>query len=420
LLTVYWVKICLNSQLNQSQTQALENRLYTEIPVAGVWGPPGTGKTFVAATEATCAVTELDQRILVCAFQNSTVDQTLRYIVGMLKSRYGWSQDIVRRSVKRIGSVAKVADDIIPHFSTNRTELTTARIVGTTLHSSYVPTGHRTLQPLSFDRIMMDESGQVTPEQAWIPLPLLGNADNARITAYGDDVQLSPISPDLTPEKGVLRYMRTMNNTSVDMLNTTYRLNWPSVEMTSDVFYYGALHAPQEVRNRRLVLDEGTPKGPLSEAVRPENTLVYVGVTGREVEEGLSYDNHQQAMVISDLCSEFLRHGVDPSRISVMAAYRPHVRTINSVLDGTGVGCTTVHRMLGAENDIVILATTRSNSSRDLGFMTQPELLNVATSRQLMKLIIVGDAGETFADGCRTSGRIYNFVASRGRYITMN
>jgi superfamily I DNA and/or RNA helicase len=125
-------------------------------------------------------------------------------------------------------------------------------------------------------------------------------------------------------------------------------------------------------------------------------------------------------MVISDLCSEFLRHGVDPSRISVMAAYRPHVRTINSVLDGTGVGCTTVHRMLGAENDIVILATTRSNSSRDLGFMTQPELLNVATSRQLMKLIIVGDAGETFADGCRTSGRIYNFVASRGRYITMN
>ena len=382
----------MRSQLNQSQTQALENRLHTEIPVAGVWGPPGTGKTFVAGTEATRAMTELDQRILVCAFQNSTVDQTLRYIVEMLKSRYGWSQDIVTRSVKRIGSIPKVADDILPYFSRNRTELATARIVGTTLHSSYVPNGYRILQALSFDRIIMDESGQVTPEQAWIPLPLLSNRDNARITAYGDDVQLSPISPDRTPEKGVLRYMRTMNNTPVDMLNTTYRLNSPSVEMTSNVFYFGALHAPQEVRDRKLVLDEGISNGPLSEAVRPENTLVYVGVTGREVEEGLSYDNHQQAMVIADLCSEFLRHGVDPTRISVMAAYRPHVKTINSVLDGTGVGCTTVHRMLGAENDIVILATTRSNSSRDLGFMNQPELLNVATSRQLMKLIIVGDA----------------------------
>ena len=410
----------MSSQLNQSQTQALTNRLYTEIPVAGVWGPPGTGKTFVAATEATRAVIELDQRILVCAFQNSTVDQTLRYIVEMLKSRYGWSQDIVRRSIKRIGSIAKVAGDLIPHFSTNRNELTTARIVGTTLHSSYVPTGHRVLQQLSFDRIIMDESGQVTPEQAWIPLPLLGNADTARVTAYGDDIQLSPISPDLTPEKGVLRYMRTMNNTSVDMLNTTYRLNWPGIEMTSNVFYFGALRVPQEVRDRRLVLDEDTRNEPMSKAIRPENTLVYVGVSGREVEEGLSYDNHQQAMVIADLCSEFLRHGVDPSRISVIAAYRPHVRTINNVLDGTGIGCTTVHKMLGAENDIIILATTRSNSSRDLGFMTQPELLNVATSRQLMKLIIVGDAAETFAGGCRTSGRIYDFVASHGSLLAIN
>ena len=410
----------MSSQLNQSQTQALTNRLYTEIPVAGVWGPPGTGKTFVAATEATRAVTELDQRILVCAFQNSTVDQTLRYIVEMLKSRYGWSQDIVRRSVKRTGSIAKIAGDIITHFSTNRNELTTARIVGTTLHSSYVPTGHRVLQQLSFDRIIMDESGQVTPEQAWIPLPLLGNADTARVTAYGDDIQLSPISPDLTPEKGVLRYMRTMNNTSVDMLNTTYRLNWPGIEMTSNVFYFGALRVPQEVRDRRLVLDEDTRNEPMSKAIRPENTLVYVGVSGREVEEGLSYDNHQQAMVIADLCSEFLRHGVDPSRISVIAAYRPHVRTINNVLDGTGIGCTTVHKMLGAENDIIILATTRSNSSRDLGFMTQPELLNVATSRQLMKLIIVGDAAETFAGGCRTSGRIYDFVTSHGSLLAIN
>ena len=84
------------------------------------------------------------------------------------------------------------------------------------------------------------------------------------------------------------------------------------------------------------------------------------------------------------------------------------------MLDGTGVVCTTVHRMLGAENEIVILATTRSNSSRDLGFMTQPELLNVATSRQLMKLIIAGDSVKHLLMA-RSSGRIYDFVSSHGR-----
>lgn len=76
--------------------------------------------------------------------------------------------------------------------------------------------------------------------------------------------------------------------------------------------------------------------------------------------------------------------------------------------------------MLDAENDITILASTRSNSSRDLGFMNQPELLNVATSRQLMKLIIVGDTSDTFASVCKISGRIYDFVASCGSKLMLN
>jgi hypothetical protein len=49
--------------------------------------------------------------------------------------------------------------------------------------------------------------------------------------------------------------------------------------------------------------------------------------------------------------SEFLRN--DPSRISVMAAYRPHVKTINSVLHGIEVRCTTVLRMLGTYNNSI-------------------------------------------------------------------
>ena len=56
--------------------------------------------------------------------------------------------------------------------------------------------------------------------------------------------------------------------------------------------------------------------------------------------------------------------------------------------------------MLGGENDVIIFATTRSNYMRDLGFTSQAELLNVATSRHRRKLIIVGDANNTFAEGC--------------------
>ena len=78
--------------------------------------------------------------------------------------------------------------------------------------------------------------------------------------------------------------------------------------------------------------------------------------------------------------------------------------------------------MLGAENDIIIFATTRSNPSRDLGFIIQPELLNVATSRQLMKLVIVGDTKEIFAEGSDTSKKIYRIkrLDNNGNLIKNN
>ena len=205
------------------------------------------------------------------------------------------------------------------------------------------------------------------------------------------------------------------------MLDTTYRLNSPGVDMTSNVFYGGNLGAPQEVKDRRLRLNENIktdqPKY-IREAVASENTLVYVGVKGREIVNGLSCDNPAQAMIVSDLCYELLRLGISPSRISVIAPYGAHVRTLRTTLEGTGIVCKTIHKMLGGENDIVIFATTRSNASRDLGFVNQPELLNVATSRQLMKLIIVGDDGETFSEGSGASKAIHDFIIPKGCMLT--
>jgi superfamily I DNA and/or RNA helicase len=358
---------------------------------------------------------------LVCAFENSTVDQTIQNIIRLLQSRYGWRQDVIARSVKRTGFIAKAALNLHPFITRNRHELAIARIVGTTLHSSYVTTGRMLLQEESFDRIIMDESGQVTARQAWIPLRLLRESHNATISVYGDDLQLTPISPDFVPEKSILRSLRTNNGKRVCMLDTTYRLNSPGVEMTSNIFYHGNLSAPREVKGRRLQIDDENitkiTSEYLREALVPENTLVYIGVRGKEILRGLSCDNPAQSMVIADLCYGLIRLGIDPSTVSVIAPYGAHVRTIRSVINDTGVACNTIHKMLGGENNIVILATTRSNNSRDLGFINQPELLNVATSRQLMKLIVVGDDGETFSEGSNTSRRIYDFIASHGSIL---
>jgi hypothetical protein len=55
--------------------------------------------------------------------------------------------------------------------------------------------------------------------------------------------------------------------------------------------------------DRRLVLDDGGTGGPslhclsnrkLTEAINPENPLVYVGVSGNEIEHSPSYDNQSR------------------------------------------------------------------------------------------------------------------------------
>ena len=121
--------------LNQSQTKALEERLRPwGNPIGGIWGPPGTGKTFVAAYEAIKAILEYGEKVLVCAFENTTVDQTLRNIIAILKSTYGCNKETTKTLVKRIGYRPRIANDIQPFC--NHNELARASIVGTTLHSS--------------------------------------------------------------------------------------------------------------------------------------------------------------------------------------------------------------------------------------------------------------------------------------------
>src|SRR5690242_8432063 len=53
-------------------------------------------------------------------------------------------------------------------------------------------------------------------------------------------------------ETSVLRSLRTKNSRLVHMLDTTYRLNHPGVQMTSDIFYQGNL-APA-YSNKSIVL----------------------------------------------------------------------------------------------------------------------------------------------------------------------
>jgi len=407
----------MESILNRSQLEAVRRRLSTASErVGGVRGPPGTGKTSTLSVEVRDAAIEGGESVLVCAGMNATVDQTLLGINTLLAER-GW----LSSSIRRTGNVSNSSDYIRKNFhAASNEEAKRARVVCTTFYSAFVGTGDPILEPNDFDRLVFDETGQATPEQAWIPLILLDQSPDSKVSVYGDDKQLLPFTPDWVREKGVLGHLSEKNPGAVTQLNESYRLNDNCVDMTSTLFYGGTLDAPTEVRSRRLTFSH-PPAGPYRDILDPDNTLVYVGTSGQEENVGPSYKNTSQAIAVRNITRELLEAGVDPKRIMVMAPYRPQVNAINTALDGTGVTCTTVHKKLGAENDVAIIAATRSNPARTWGIAAYSDFWNVATSRQRMKEIIIGDSGTTFSEGTPLLRQMFRYIERKGvvRHISL-
>ncbi|RAL64195.1 hypothetical protein DID88_002088 [Monilinia fructigena] len=76
----------------------------------------------------------------------------------------------------------------------------------------------------------------------------------------------------------------------------------------------------------------------------------------------------------------------------------------------------TVDNYQGEESDIVLVSMTRSNSRKDIGFMSQPQRLNVLISRARNGLIMIGNS-DTFINsrkGKEIWKRFFDFISAAG------
>lgn len=103
--------------------------------------------------------------------------------------------------------------------------------------------------------------------------------------------------------------------------------------------------------------------------------------------------------VLNDLDSyDLVRAGLMSSGAAKLAKKSIRLATIGE--SNCYVGCRDAHHVTdnyqGEESEIVLVSLTRSNSTRDIGFMFAPERLNVLLSRARDALIMIGN-GETFS-----------------------
>lgn len=269
-----------------------------------------------------------------------------------------------------------------------------------------------------YDWVIVDEAARATPGELAVAIQ-----SGRRVLLVGDHRQLPPlytepvvrrIAADLEwGDRGALTrsdferafesdYGRQVGAT----LRTQYRMAPPIGALVSACFYPVPL---EPGRGAPAPWFDGLP-----ERLRAIVTWVDTSDAGREAYDRAKnpgFDNPFEAREVLDLLRSICTSGnfiqglmadstEDEQPIGVICMYAEQERLLQRLLSeqawATGyrrlIKIDTVDSYQGKENRIIIVSTTRHNSRYEQGFLSSRERINVAISRAMDRLVIVGAA----------------------------
>lgn len=329
--------------------------------------------------------------------------------------------------LNRCLSLIQLSDDLLERMASERANydeflvrsrtLVCGTCVGIGLH-------HLKLAENRFDWVIIDEAARSSPTELAIAMQV-----GRRILLVGDHRQLPPFYED-EHKKAIARQLET-HPTSAEFqhvmrsdferafesaygrlvsatLKTQYRMQPAIGDIVSEVFYQGQLET-----GKRLIpahFDQSP------ECISSVFTWLDTGVLGKkahhqEQQGSTSLINHAEADAIIRMLkniedeAEFSTALVDEMSesqepaIGIICMYGEQKKLIRRKFAEQNwseefkrlVKIDTVDSYQGKENRIVIISLTRSNSDLSPGFLRSPNRINVAISRAMDRLVIVGD-----------------------------
>jgi superfamily I DNA and/or RNA helicase len=240
------------------------------------------------------------------------------------------------------------------------------------------------------DYLFVDEAGQMS-----LAMVLAASRAAKNIILLGDPQQLEqpqkgshPEGADAAALNHILGEHKTMPPDKGLFLGISWRLNPKICEFTSEIYY-----------EKRLTTVDGTEKQVISGSTKFSGSgLFYVPVD----HAGNQSRSKEEVETIEGIVKHLLSGSVhwtdengetkklSPSDILVVAPYNLQVEALINKLPGIEVG--TVDRFQGREAPVVIYSMTSSSpedAPRGMGFLYNPNRLNVATSRAKCICILV-------------------------------
>ncbi|MDF1692252.1 MAG: AAA domain-containing protein [Zhongshania sp.] len=350
------------------------------------------------------------------------VSDAKEILISTLCRKYGVRPDEARR-VKALAKISRDMQDALSGERVNLDEFyarSRQLVAGTCVG---IGQGHIGIHENIYDWVIIDEAARSIASELAIAMQ-----SARRVLLVGDHLQLPPLYSDAhkaalarklgihslrTEIDEVLRsdFARAFNSTYGDQasaaLLTQYRMAPPIGDLVSKTFYEGKLrngdrvipdvyqHAPQALRSMVTWIDTSN-LGQRAHHLEDRGTSIYNRSEADQIISVLKQvsENADFVVELSKLTSK------DEAAIGVICMYAEQKRLLrqkfNQEIWSDGfkdiVKIDTVDSYQGKENRIIILSLTRSDKRHSPGFLRAPNRINVAMSRAMDRLLIVGNA----------------------------
>src|SRR5215471_165938 len=364
-----------------------------------IQGPPGTGKT-TAIVESIRRILGRNPNasILLSSHSNDAVDTGQERLLGFSHVRQA-----------RVAEPGKVPRRL-RHTLVEGDDLEPFNLVAGTCNRLAIDSR---LRFRTFDWLILDEANKVRANEALALMPLA-----KRWVMIGDLKQLPPVM-----EEAALGFeIRTHLDEAVRddsfyghmwelvpagsriMLPRQYRMREPIGRVVSDLFYEGKLI--HEAPHQRM---------PLPWPFDRELVWVDTGAQEEYRDAQKSVANEFEVALCKDITT-IIRKRVRKAKLAVIAMYNSQVNRLVTALKGIVPpdDIESVDAFEGRESDAVILSLVRSNDRAAIGFLNDPNRVNVAISRAKKLLVVVGDSKTVIGGAPELFGPLFEHCREEG------
>ncbi|CAL9204999.1 unnamed protein product [Musa hybrid cultivar] len=447
-----------NKNLDHSQRDAVLKSLSCK-DVFLLHGPPGTGKT-TTVIEIILQEVKRGSKILACAASNIAVDNIVerlfpfrvklvrlghpaRLLPQVLESALdaqvlrgdnsALANDIRKEMKVLSGKLLKAKDrntkrDIRKELRTLAREerkrqqlavtdvIKRADVVLTTLTGAF----SRKLEGSAFDLVIIDEAAQALEVACWIAL-----LKGPRCVLAGDHLQLPPTIQSVEAERKGLgktlfeRLAGLYGEEVMSMLTVQYRMHELIMNWSSKEFYDNKVKAHSSVAAHMLHDVEGVKS---SSSTTP--TLLLIDTAGQvcdmdeKKDEEESTMNEGEAAVTIAHAKQLIECGVQASDIGIITPYAAQVtylkmmRSKENILKDVEIS--TVDGFQGREKEAIVISMVRSNSKKEVGFLSDHRRMNVAVTRARRQCCLVCDTDTVSHDNFLK--RLIAYFEEHGEY----